>query len=285
MASGDDGSQTHVAPSTWSASLPPQLGPTPKFKPAGNPTKGFATQVQTQQGDHKLNPHAPAFKPSIALRLAALALPRQPSNTQTTLCLQPRLSGTVSPGEHDQTHQKGTKLSPRELNSPRATPTTIESPPSKTASGIQPRLPGTVSTGGHDHTHQKGTELSPRELNSPRATTTPIGSLPSKTYTNPPPSFTSEEEVTAMAHHTPPLGPDPDQFAPIKNSYRPHLNNPQWSQFSEYACLHEAVRNSGLPNHLASRHPPVGPGPTNPRLDHRPTAQPSDGSGGRRQAD
>lgn len=56
-----------------------------------------------------------------------------------------------------------------------------------------------------------------------------------------------------MAHHTPPLGPDPYQFAPIKNSYWPHLNNPQWSQFSEYACLYEAVRNSGLPNHLKAK--------------------------------
>ena len=52
MAPGEDGRQTDIASRTWSASLPPQLGPTPKLKPGRNPTEGFATQAQTQEGDH-----------------------------------------------------------------------------------------------------------------------------------------------------------------------------------------------------------------------------------------
>ena len=121
-----------------------------------------------------------------------------------------------------------------------------------------PHLYGTEEAGEPGLPHHANSELSPEEPSPSGPHCDSVSSeipptLDPKTPPVHPPSFNDEDEVTNLVHEPPPLGPDPYQFAPTKNSYWPTLDSSQWHQHRDYARLYNEVRDSGLPNHLKAR--------------------------------
>ena len=63
----------------------------------------------------------------------------------------------------------------------------------------------------------------------------------------------SDEYCDPLLMEPPPVGPTPIQYAPLRASFWPVIDNEQWRPFPLYSLLYTTVSNTGLPNHMVSR--------------------------------
>ena len=63
----------------------------------------------------------------------------------------------------------------------------------------------------------------------------------------------SDDYHDPLLHQSPPLGPTPFQYEPVRTSFWPKVAPGLWQQFPQYCLMYSAVNNSRLPNHLSAR--------------------------------